>query len=244
MQTFFIYIHFTHLHALRQASLKTALGFQTAILKVRDAHWHAPPFFIVTVACEVCRAALADAKATIADVTRLRWESEGKELDANQQLALVVAERDALKAKLLQQQDDSVQVRRVCVFIVAKANSDIYVCLCVVLTWFTVQLLLQLEQEKGEKQQLDWLVNEGKKQVQRRTMNLFVCVRVRVRVCTSLCVCTRMHIALHDDGTRLQQGCRVCRPYRKTATLQLVRFGGCCCLPHVRHGFPCLASRR
>jgi hypothetical protein len=27
------------------------------------------------------------------------------------------------------------------------------------------QLLLQLEQEKGEKQKLDWLVSEGKKQV-------------------------------------------------------------------------------
>ncbi len=32
-----------------------------------------------------------------------------------------------------------------------------------------MQLLLQLEQEKGEKQQLDWLVSEGKKQVQCHT---------------------------------------------------------------------------
>jgi hypothetical protein len=28
-----------------------------------------------------------------------------------------------------------------------------------------MQLLLQLEQEKGDKQKLDWLVSEGKKQV-------------------------------------------------------------------------------
>ena len=59
---------------------------------------------------QVCRTALAEAKATIADVTRLRWEVEGRELDAQQQLAAVTAERDDLKSKLLLQQEDSVQV--------------------------------------------------------------------------------------------------------------------------------------
>jgi hypothetical protein len=149
MKTFFFAtskydFDFTHLHALRQASLKTALGFQTAILKVGDTH---PPatFLVVTVACEVCRAALVDAKATIADVTRLRWESEGKELDANQQLALVVAERDALKAKLLQQQDDSVQVRRL------SANINISACSCVVLTWFICAVAAAARTRKGRK---------------------------------------------------------------------------------------------
>jgi hypothetical protein len=32
----------------------------------------------------------------------------------------------------------------------------------------TLQLLLQFEQEKGDKERLDWLVSEGKKQVWRR----------------------------------------------------------------------------
>jgi hypothetical protein len=45
-------------------------------------------------------------------VTQLRWEVEGKELEARQQLAAAVAERDDAKAKLEQQRDDSVQVRR------------------------------------------------------------------------------------------------------------------------------------
>jgi hypothetical protein len=40
----------------------------------------------------------------------LRWEVEGRELDAQQQLAAVTAERDDLKSKLLLQQEDSVQV--------------------------------------------------------------------------------------------------------------------------------------
>jgi hypothetical protein len=65
---------------------------------------------ISIISMEVSRAALADSKATIADVTKLRWEVEGRELEAHQQLAVAVAERDDLKSKLQQQQDDSVQV--------------------------------------------------------------------------------------------------------------------------------------
>ncbi len=57
-----------------------------------------------------------------------------------------------------------------------------------------MQLLLQLEQEKGEKQQLDWLVNEGKKQVQRRMMTLFVFC---VRVCVCACVFEFVHVHSH-----------------------------------------------
>ena len=59
----------------------------------------------------VSRAALADSKATIADVTRLRWEVESRESDLKQQLAAVLAEGDDLKAKLQLQREDSVQVQ-------------------------------------------------------------------------------------------------------------------------------------
>lgn len=76
-------------------------------------------------------------------MTRLRWESEGKELDANQQLALVVAERDALKAKLQQQQDDSVQVRR------ESANSNVSACSRVVLTSFICAVAASARTRKG-----------------------------------------------------------------------------------------------
>ena len=62
----------------------------------------------------VSRAALADAKATIADVTRLRWEVEGRESDLKHQVAAVSAERDDLKTKLNVQQEDSVQVHYLC----------------------------------------------------------------------------------------------------------------------------------
>ncbi len=60
---------------------------------------------------------------------------EGRERDVQVELAAASAERDELKKKLEVQQEDS------------------------------VQLLLQLEQMTGEKQRLDWLVSEGRKQV-------------------------------------------------------------------------------
>ncbi len=66
----------------------------------------------------VSRAALADAKATIADVTRLRWEVEGRESDLKQQVAAVSAERDDLKTKLNVQQEDSVQVHHLCDYVI------------------------------------------------------------------------------------------------------------------------------
>ena len=65
----------------------------------------------------VSRAALADAKATIADVTQLRWEVEGRESDLKQQVAAVSAERDDLKTKLNVQQEDSVQVHHLCHYV-------------------------------------------------------------------------------------------------------------------------------
>ena len=97
---------------------------------------------VTTSDLDVARVALADAKATIADVTRLRWEVEGREGELQVALAAAVAERDELKKKLELQQEDS------------------------------VQLLLQLEQLTGEKQRLDWLVSEGKKQVATGTQSV------------------------------------------------------------------------
>jgi hypothetical protein len=96
---------------LVQGSWRTGYGFQTAISKVRyQTNRNVVVVAISIISLEVSRAALADSKATIADVTKLRWEIEGRELEAHQQLAVVVAERDDLKSKLLQQQDDNVQV--------------------------------------------------------------------------------------------------------------------------------------
>jgi hypothetical protein len=60
----------------------------------------------------VSRAALTESKATIADVTRLRWEVEAREADLKLELAAVSAERDDLKTRLQLQQEDSVQVLR------------------------------------------------------------------------------------------------------------------------------------
>ena len=63
-----------------------------------------------------------------------------------------------------------------------------------------MQLLLQLEQEKGEKQQLDWLVSEGKKQVQCHTP--YMCALACFRAVTD------MFAGVLTPLLRLQQGPR------------------------------------
>jgi hypothetical protein len=65
------------------------------------------------------------------------------------ELAAAAAERDELKKKLEVQQEDS------------------------------VQLLLQLEQMTGEKQRLDWLVSEGRKQVAAGTQSVVAMTKDR-----------------------------------------------------------------
>ena len=54
-------------------------------------------------------------------------------------------------------------------FVLCILTSDVTVVVSPLFTISdTLQLLLQFEQEKGDKERLDWLVSEGKKQVWRR----------------------------------------------------------------------------
>jgi hypothetical protein len=89
-----------------------------------------------------------------------------------------------------------------------------------------MQLLLQLEQEKGEKQQLDWLVSEGKKQVP----------VVLVRAITDI------FAGVLTPLRRLRQELRACWSCRKTATLRLGRCSSCSCLSLVTRHTPCVAQ--